>query len=398
VKILFHHRIASRDGQAVHLEELIDALRAQGHEVVLVGPSLNRTRFGGASGFVQWIKDTLPASLFELIEIAYNVPALFRIDRAVRRHSPDVIYERFSLFLLAGIWVHWLRGVPILLEVNGPLYEERSKNDGLALRRIAKRCQGTIWRAVDYVLPVTGVLAAMIQGYGVPSERVAIIPNGINPARFGIIPETAAAKAALSLPAGIVLGFTGFVRQWHALDRVIDFIAQNGDRLDLHFLLVGDGPAREELIEYARARGVAHRFTVTGVVERDDVARYVAAFDIALQPGITEYASPLKLFEYMYMARAIVAPATANIREILTDGHDALLFDPTVAGALAPALLRLCEDGALRARLGQQARTTIVEKSLTWHANAERVARLCEALVARPRVAPTGPYFLKRSK
>jgi glycosyltransferase involved in cell wall biosynthesis len=382
LKILFHHRIASRDGQAVHLEELIDALRALGHEVVLVGPDLRATRFGGGLGLVQWIKDTLPAGLYELIEIAYNVPAFIRLVRAVRDNRPDVIYERFSLFLLAGIWVHRVCRVPILLEVNGPLFEERVKNDGLALHRIAKYCQGRIWNGVNFVLPVTNVLASMVRGYGVRDDHIAVIPNGINATRFGAVPDPEAAKAALSLRAGLVLGFTGFVRRWHGLDRVIDFVAEHGDRFDLHFLLVGDGPAREELLARAQMRNVAHRFTVTGVVERDDVARYVAAFDIALQPGITEYASPLKLFEYMYMARAVVAPASDNIREILTDGHDAVLFDPAKASALESALLLLCDDRELRARLGRQARQTIVEKSLTWRANAERVVRLSETLVA----------------
>ena len=47
------------------------------------------------------------------------------------------------------------------------------------------------------------------------------------------------------------------------------------------------------------------------------------------------------------------------------------------------ALLRLCADGALRARLGQQARRTIDAKSLTWSRNAERVAELAEAAIRR---------------
>jgi hypothetical protein len=69
---------------------------------------------------------------------------------------------------------------------------------------------------------------------------------------------------------------------------------------------------------------VAERVSATGVVERDKVAGYVAAFDIALQPDTPDYASPLKPFEYMYLRRAIVAPAMANILEVLVNGHDAL--------------------------------------------------------------------------
>ncbi len=380
MKILVHHRIASRDGQTVHLEELIDALRARGHDIVIVGPSFGNTSFGGALGVVGWIKKALPASAYELLEFAYNVPALFRLARAVLAHNPDAIYERFNLFLFAGIIVRRLTRIPLLLEVNGPLYEERAKNDGLALHGFARRCQAILWNSVDYVLPVTGVLAAIVRDYGVPAERIVVIPNGINPERFGIVPETAVAKAALGIDARIVLGFTGFVREWHALDRVIDFVVTHGDQFDLHFLLVGDGPARDGLIARARAAGIEHRFTVTGVVERDAVARHVAAFDIALQVGVTEYASPLKLFEYMYLKRAIVAPAADNIREILTDGRDALLFDPARSGALEAALLKLCDDDSLRARLAQEARRTIETKSLTWDTNAQRIVQLAEGL------------------
>lgn len=380
MKILFHHRIASRDGQAVHIEELIAALIAREHEVVLVGPpGLEQTSFGGSSALVDRIKRAIPAAIYELLEIAYNAKAFLRLRAAVRTHKPDIIYERSSLFLFAGVWMRRLSGVPVLLEVNSPLYEERTKNDGLKLHRLGRWAQRMVWNNVDYVLPVTHVLAHMVAEYGVPPARIAIIPNGINTERFGHAPATAAAKRALGLQARIVVGFAGFIRGWNETDRIVDFVAGHGAEHDLHFLVVGDGPAHELLLAHARRKGVAGRVTITGVISRDQVAAHVAAFDIAVLPGVTPYSSPLKLLEYMYLGRAIAAPDTANIREILTDGHDAVLFDPSRPGAMEEALLRLCGDDALRARLGQQARRTISEKNLTWSRNAERVLALAEA-------------------
>jgi glycosyltransferase involved in cell wall biosynthesis len=383
MKILFHHRIASRDGQAVHLEELIDALRALGHEVVLVGPAqFQESGFGGEISFISTLKRLLPAAVYELLEFAYNIPAMRRLSAAVRAHKPDVIYERYSLMMLAGIWIRRRQKIPLLLEVNGPLFEERLKNDGLALHGLGRWTQKVEWNGADFVLPVTEVLAGYVRRYGVPDSRIAVIPNGINTARFGHAPDATAAKAALGVAGRLVLGFTGFVRAWHRLDRVIDFVAAHGERLNLHLLIVGEGPARAELEAHAKTKGVADRFTITGVVGRDEVARHVAAFDVALQPGITEYASPLKLFEYMYLGRAVVAPDMANIREIVTDGHDALLFDEHSPDAMNAAILRLAEDGALRARLGAQARRTMDEKGLTWANNAKRVVALAERAIA----------------
>jgi glycosyltransferase involved in cell wall biosynthesis len=116
--------------------------------------------------------------------------------------------------------------------------------------------------------------------------------------------------------------------------------------------------------------------TITGIVPREEVGNHLAAFDIALQPGVTAYASPLKLFEYMAAGLPIIAPDTANIREILTDRVDALLIDPVRADALAAAVMELCRDGALRRSLGAAARATVDRRGLTWLNNARLVAAL----------------------
>lgn len=377
MRILFHHRIASRDGQAVHLEEMIEALNEQGHETILVGPaSFANASFGDSPSSIDFIKRMIPAALYELLEVGYNLLAYRRLSKAVKDFKPDFIYERFSLFLLAGVWLRKRRKIPLLLEVNGPLYEERLKHDGLSIKWLARACQRYIWNNVDYVLPVTEVLAGDVRAYGVPAERIAVIPNGINPKRFGNAPGVEEAKAAMGLDGRLVLGFTGFVRKWHAMDTVIDFLADHGEALELHLLIIGDGPVRAELEAKAVAIGVAHRFTITGVIGRDELVRKSAAFDIALLPGINDYASPLKLFEYMWLGQAVVAPDQQNIREILTDGKDALLVDPTSPAAMTDAILRLCQDTALRVRIGAAARATLSEKGLYWSTNATRVVEL----------------------
>jgi glycosyltransferase involved in cell wall biosynthesis len=97
---------------------------------------------------------------------------------------------------------------------------------------------------------------------------------------------------------------------------------------------------------------------------------------------VVPYASPLKLFEYMALGCAIVAPDLPNIREVLTDGRDAVLFDPADPGAFRAALDRLCRDGALRDRLGAAASRTIDERGFTWADNARRVEDIARRLAA----------------
>lgn len=380
MRILFHHRIGSRDGQSVHLEELMAALRKLGHEVILVGPeTFARTDFGGSNVLVDRLKAMIPAWLYEPLEILYNIKAFLRLRAAMRRHRPDIVYERFSLYLFAGVWMRHLTDVPLLLEVNAPLFEERARNDGLRLHRVGRWAQGYIWRNVDHAFPVTGVLAKTVEAYGVPSSRVTVVPNGVDPARFPFLPKEPAAAGG---KPPIVLGFTGFIREWNAVHRLVEFAALHRDTYDIHVLVVGDGPARASLETLARERGISDRLTITGTVSRDQVNRHVASFDIAVLPDVTPYSSPLKLFEYLQLGSAIVGPDMENIREILTDGQDALLFRPSEPGALEAALLKLCADEALRLRLGAAARDTIIRKSLTWTDSARRVIAVADAALA----------------
>ena len=377
MKILYHHRTRSKDGQYVHIEEMVGALRELGHEVIIVAPAgAENEAFGADAGLVATLKRYLPKVAYELAELAYSVVAYRQLAAVVRKHQPDCLYERYNLFLPCGIWIKRRYALPMLLEINSPLFEERARYDGVFLKMLARWSQNYVWRNADRVLPVTQVLADSVLASGVDPRRITVIPNGINDARFADAPDTTSAKRALGLADNLVLGFTGFVRDWHGLDKVIAMIARDAPGSSRTLLVVGDGPARSTLEQQAAQLGIAHRVRFTGIIDRDDVARYVAAFDIALQPAVVAYASPLKLFEYLALGKAIIGPAQPNIKEILTDGDNALLFDPADPLAMSLAIDRLCDDPTLRARVAARARQTIIEKKLTWLENAQRVVGL----------------------
>jgi glycosyltransferase involved in cell wall biosynthesis len=382
MKILYHHRTLSRDGQSVHIDELVRALRDLGHDVLVVGPSQHaNASFGSDAGLIARLRQAIPGSIYEVLEVAYNIPAFWRLAKAYRALKPDILYERYSLFLLAGLWLHRFHKVPMLLEVNAPLADERRRFDNLRLKTLADLAERWVWRGADRALPVTGVLAEHLKAKGVPTERLTVVPNGIGPEFLAPAPDTRSAQSRLGINARVVLGFVGFMRPWHGLDRVVDFIADAGPEAGLHLLLIGDGPARAGLEDQARARGVFDQVTFTGVVARDRIIDHIAAFDIALQPDVVSYASPLKLFEYMALGRAILAPDTANIREVVRQGENALLFDPARDDTFRAALSQLCADAGLRHALGAAARDTIVRDGFTWARNAARVERMAHDLL-----------------
>ena len=378
MRILYSHRIQSRDGQGVHLDSLVAALRAAGHEVRVVGPAAyDQAELGGESRLVVLVRRLLPRFAVELLELAYSLPAFLKLDRAAREFVPDALYERYNLFHLAGAMVARRRKLPFLVEVNAPLAEERARFGGLALERLARWSERFVWRRADRVLPVTAVLGGHVAAAGVPAERIVVVPNGIDLADF---PETLAARQSGAEAGELVLGFVGFVRDWHGLDAVVRGIAAWDGPVRLKLRVVGEGPARPGLERLAAELGIAERVEFTGLAKREAIPGLVAGFDVALQPAAVPYASPLKVFEYMAAGRAIVAPDQPNIREVLEDGRTAILFDVKQPDGLWQAIRRLVADPDLRARLGRAARAEVIGRERTWAGNAQRVAELARSL------------------
>jgi len=385
MKVLYHHRIASKDGQYVHLKELSDALIEKGHELIFVGPKIIETDdFGSDGGVVQSLKKATPKALYELMEFSYSFLDFIMLMYRIFIFRPDVIYERCNLFFVSGIWAKKLTGIPLLLEVNSPLYQERAKFGGIALPWLAKWSENYTWSHADYTLPVTEVLAEEIRTVTGKNNQV-VIHNGINIEELSKLEDIEVEALRQELGIGqekTVLGFTGFVREWHKIEQVIDLIHEHADER-LVLLIVGDGPARESLESHARRLGVESSVIFTGIVQRDMVYPHVQLFDVALQPAVTYYASPLKMFEYLALGKVIVAPDENNIREILTHNRNGLLFDkaePDAFKAMLEQALSICADQRRKAQFSKNARDTISEKHFTWSENAQKVGDLFQQL------------------
>ena len=239
------------------------------------------------------------------------------------------------------------------------------------------------FRGATRVFPVTQVLGNMLVDVGVLRDRIRVVPNGINPRDFAQLPSTDAAKAQHGLGGRTVIGFIGFVREWDQLDRIVDWLGRRPPADTAMLMVVGDGPVRPALEAQARQLGIAHKLVFTGVVPRTDVPAAAMAFDIALQTALVPYASPLCLFEYMAMGKAILAPDQPNHHEVLVREVDCAMYDPQQPNSIERELDTLLADSQRRARLGRGARQALLDRGYAWEGNARRVAEAAHE-VLRP--------------
>jgi glycosyltransferase involved in cell wall biosynthesis len=177
-----------------------------------------------------------------------------------------------------------------------------------------------------------------------------------------------------------VAAYAGHLYPWKGVDVFVRSLALVPD---LGGLIVGGHPEEHDLSRIerlAREVGVAGRLEITGLVPPGDVSARLAGASILVLPNtasaISErYTSPLKLFEYLWLGRPIVASNLPSLREVLEHERTALLVPAGDSDALGRALRRLADDAALADALGAAARRLAPQYSWTM-----RAARLQPAL------------------
>jgi glycosyltransferase involved in cell wall biosynthesis len=173
----------------------------------------------------------------------------------------------------------------------------------------------------------------------------------------------------------VVVGFVGWFVGWHQLDLLLESFARAAKGRDACLMLVGDGVLRDDLKAMAVRLGIEDQVVFPGPVPHARIPEAVEAMDVCVVPGANAYRSPIKLFEYMAMRKAVVAPAEPPIVSVIDDGVDALGFPSHDGTALSQKLGSLIEDAELRQRLGAAARAKILERHL-WRHNATKVLEL----------------------
>lgn len=237
-------------------------------------------------------------------------------------------------------------------------------------------------RACGCVLAVTASLADHLG-----TTRARVLRDGFRASRFERVTTGGDPRARLTDdPAAVIVGYVGRLTTLgmaKGLPALVDAFARLRDPR-LHLCVVG-GPADEARALGARWQSLglpSGHLHLAGDVPPADVPSWLAAFDVCAMPfprtpHFSYDASPLKLFEYMAAGRAILATALPSVEEVVHHGSTAWLVEPDNVDALAQGLSTLCNDAALRARLGAAARDEAAQ--YTW---ASRAGRILSAIAA----------------
>ena len=279
-------------------------------------------------------------------------------------------------------FVYEMRGLKQLLEdARQPLFSASPRRDYLDL------LEGTVAREADAVLVITEALGREMVRLGVDPERITVVPNGVDASRFTPRERDEELAQRLGVAGKTVIGYIGGLVHYEGLDLLFQAVAQlREQRSDFHVLVVGDGAHQKALHKIVMKLDLGDVITFTGRIPHEDVEDYLSLVDITPFPRkplkVCEMISPIKPFESMAMRKTVVASDVAALAEIVQDGVTGRLFAKGDATDLARVLDELLDDPEQRDRLGEAARTWVVEER-DWHKITSRVDGVYRGLLGQ---------------
>lgn len=270
--------------------------------------------------------------------------------RLLRRERFDILHTHLFHANVLGRLAARAAGVPVVV----------STVHVAEPRRWHVLLEGLTSGLVDRFVTVSeAVRRYMLRRAHLPAEKVLVIRNGVDPARFRL-PRGRFRRAEGIGPEEFLITTVGRLDVQKGLVYLLRAAREVAARRpEVRFLVVGEGPLRDRLLRERDALGLGERVRFLGF--RRDVPRILVDSDLFVLPSLWE-GLPIALLEAMAAGLAVVATDVEGVREAVTHEQEGLIVPPGDPEALAAALMRVVEDAGLRERLAASAHRRAVEE------------------------------------
>jgi colanic acid biosynthesis glycosyl transferase WcaI len=290
----------------------------------------------------------------------------------------------------AALALSYLRRIPLVFEVRDlwpeiavELGELRSPRFIRWATALEERC----YRRARRIVAVTHGFRDRLVERGLPGGKIVVIPNGANTDFFRPQPEAGRAlRQELGLGERFLALYAGIHGVAQGLETVLQAAQELASRRDIHFLLVGDGPCKADLLRLKEELGLGN-VTMLDAQPREMMPAYLSAADVALVPlrrvATFRNTVPSKMFDAWACACPIILAVDGEARQVLERAEGGLYVEPEDPAALAQAVRALaCQLERCR-EYGRNGRC-FVEAHYSRQAQAAQLVELVEGLLAGP--------------
>ena len=378
---LHQHHSGPSGSTATRSHAFAEALAAAGHEVTIAcgryagartglsGP-FRRGRRSGRAGRHAVVEFDIPCG--NAMGLAARAGAFLRyaaratplacaaeVDLVVASSTPLTV-------ALPALAAQALHGTPFVFEIRDPWPELPRAMGGVPAPVLAamERLATAACRRAAAVVALSEGMAATAIARGADPACVHVVPNGCDLHLFG--PHVAPWRPAEATPGEVLALYAGAHGRANGLGTLLDAAAmlQARGETRLRILLAGEGSEKPALMARAAKQGLAN-VTFLDPRPRAAIGALHAGCQVALHlladlPAFAEWTSPNKIMDGLAAGRPVVTNQPGRAARIVADGPSGIVVPPGDAAALADALARLAQDGALRDRMGAAARRQAV--------------------------------------
>jgi glycosyltransferase involved in cell wall biosynthesis len=314
--------------------------------------------------------------------------------RVFLRHGFEVVHVSNppdTLFLV-GVIFKLVFGTRLIFDhhdICPELYEAKFGRHGPAYRVMTWLEKASI-RVADLVISTNESYRQIaIERAGKPRSRVVVVRNGPNLDRVRRMPPMPSLKQGRATLVGYV-GLIGEKEGLQYLVRAAAHIVHRRRRVDIHFVVIGDGPALSDIRALTKQLGVEEFFSFTGRLSDQFLMRHLSTADICVAPdevnAMNDKSTMIKIMEYMALAKPIVQFDMAEGR--YSAGEASLYATPNDAVDFATRIVELADDPAKRVIMGEMGRRR-VEAELAWSHQVPKLLAAYESLWSAPGLTKT---------
>ncbi len=301
------------------------------------------------------------SALYNELRLALKARREQGVDILHGCNPPDLI------FLVA--WVMRLFGVRYLFDhhdICPELYEAKFDKKGLLWKAMVIFEWLTFKSATVSIATNESYAEIARRRGGMKAEDVFVVRSGPKIEKL----EVRAPKPELKKGAKYLIGYVGVIGQQEGLDLLVDsaeHMIRKMGRTDVHFGIVGGGPALEEIQADVAARGLNGYFTFTGRAPDDLLLDMLNTADVCVNPDrvtpMNDLSTMNKIMEYMTLAKPIVQ---YELKEGRASAADASVYArPNDTVDFAEKIAELLDDPERRAEMGRVGRERVLS-ALSW--------------------------------
>ena len=302
--------------------------------------------------------------------------------------SFDLIYASSPPLFVGGaaLAISYWRKIPLAFEVRD-LWPESAvalgelKNQRAI--RLATWLEEACYKRAQVIITAANGMRERLIERGQTSQKIHLVDNGANTELFQFNPDARnRLRQELNLGAKFTFAYTGIFGLAQGLEVVIEAAEILRQNPDLHFLLIGAGPKREELLHMAQERNLPN-LTILPEKQREEIPGYLSAADAAVIPlkdlAIFRGVVPSKLFDAWACERPVILGVDGEARRLLEEADGGIYVPPENPKLLAEAAIKMASMSAsTRLDMGKKARQMTVQR-FSRRSQAEYLVNLLES-------------------